>query len=311
MPSLRDIRDRITSINNTSKITRAMKMVAAAKVKKSENKTKAGRPFTRELAMAFARVLASLGEAPLSDVKVEKALENYPVLLKKREMKTAGLLVITSNKGLAGAYNANVIRFALKRIEEYKQQGINCKLFVVGQKGYSALNRKASQYGYEILKSYTKFPQDPTSGAAIVIAEDMAEYFVSGHIDCIELFTTSFKNMMSYNVVDWKLLPLDEQIVKEEARHNGTHIDAKMIFEPSLHSILQRIVPMFISNAIYHALLEATASELASRMTAMSAACKNADEMIQILTIDYNKARQATITQELSEIVSGADALKK
>ena len=311
MPNLLDIKDRISSIKNTQKITRAMKMVTAAKVKRSENRVKSARPFTKALATAFVKVLSSASDVTSAGLKIERAIDNYPALMEKRAVKTAGILVITSNKGLAGAYNANVVRYSIKRAKEYKQQGIDVKFFVVGLKGNTVLKRRAQSEGYEILNSYTKISQEPSSANAIVIAEDMAKAYVDGTIDSIEIVTTRFKNMMSYVVEDWKILPVDDV---EEAlgakSDNIKGIDPLMLFEPDSQSILQKMVPMYITNIIYQALLEAVASELAARMTAMSSATNNADEMIRVLTIDYNKARQAAITQEISEVVSGADALK-
>ena len=153
-------------------------------------------------------------------------------------------------------------------------------------------------------KGYISIANDPTATGANIIAEDIAEDFVSGKIDRIDIITTHFNNMMSYSVQEWEILPV--QIEKAE-KHE---VDPVMEFEPSPHSVLQQLVPMYISNSIYQALLEANASELASRMTAMSAASNNAEEMITTLTVDYNKARQAAITQELVEIVSGAQGVK-
>ncbi len=310
MPNLLDIKDRITSIKNTQKITRAMKMVAAAKVKKSENRVKAGRPFSKALVSAFKRVLEAVdSEAPVTGLKIERAIDNYPALMKKRELKTAGILMVTSNKGLAGAYNANVIRYTLKKIQALKEQKIDAKLYIVGQKGLSGIRRKAAELGVEIAGIYNKISQEPNSSNAIVIAEDMAKDFVENKIDSIEIVTTRFRNMMSYAVEDWKILPLD----KIEEYNDGTDhqgIDPLMIFEPDMNHILQKIVPMYITNIIYQSLLEAVASELAARMTAMSSATNNADDMIRSLTIDFNKARQFAITQEILEVVSGADALK-
>jgi len=307
MPNLKDIKSRIASVENTKKITRAMKMVAAAKVKKAENAVKSSRPFSEELIVAFKKLLVSVGNYPNADLKVKYPLQNYPELLKKRETKTAGILVITSNKGLAGAYNANVIRNVLKSVKEFNEKGIKSKLFVVGQKGISSLNRKAAGLDFEIVKTYTKIANEISSTEAERIAEDLAEYYVSEQIDTIEIFTTKFRNMMSYIAEKWNLLPMaDEDLATE----NEVKIDPLMVFEPSEHKILQQIVPLYITNTIYQSILEAQASELASRMTAMSAASNNAEDMIRILTIDYNKARQSAITQELLEVVSGADALK-
>lgn len=309
MPNLLDIKDRISSIKNTQKITRAMKMVAAAKVKKSENRVKAARPFAKALANAFARALASSdGDYSSVGLNIDRAIDNYPELLKARYLKTVGLLVVTSNKGLAGAYNANVIRYTLKKIEALKEQGIEAKLFVVGQKGYSALRRKSQTLGFEIVKKYTKISQEPNSSNAIIIAEDMASAYVGGMIDNMEIITTRFKNMVSYKVDDWQILPVEKIEHDESTSHQ---IDPLMEFEPDMNHILQKLVPMYISNIIYQALLEAVASELAARMTAMSSATTNADEMIRTLTIDYNKARQFAITQEILEVVSGADAIQK
>src|SRR5574344_406569 len=304
MPNLKSIKERINSINNTQKITKAMKMVAAAKVKKSENAAKQGRPFTKELAYAFARLMKSLGTSKdlETGLKFERAIDNYPKLLEKREVKTEGLLVITSNKGLAGGYNANLIRYTLKKIAELNAEGKKVKLFVVGQKGLVSLKHKKANYNFEIIKSYTKVAAEPNSTIASLIAEDMAKAYVEKEIDSIDIITTTFKNMMSYKVTNWQILPLNfnpDEHLKEEKENK---ISSDMIFEPSKEAILQKIVPMFLTNTIFHALLEANASELASRMAAMSAACRNAEEMIRTLTIDYNKARQAAITQELTEI---------
>lgn len=313
MPNLLDIKARINSIKNTQKITKAMKMVAAAKVKRSQNKVIASRPFSRALGEAFVKVLSSVEGFSSASLKIERAIDNYPVLMQKREQKTAGILVITSNRGLAGAYNANVVRYVLKNIEEYKAKGIGVKLFIVGLKGTSVLKRRAQSVGFEIAQTYTKISQEPNSSNALVIAEDMADAFVKGEIDSIEIVTTRFKNMMSYKVEDWKILPAEDikKALGDDEISESAQIDPLMAFEPDVDSILQKIVPMFITNIIYQALLEAVASELAARMTAMSAATNNAEEMIRVLSVDYNKARQAAITNEILEVVSGADALKK
>lgn len=279
-----------------------MKMVAAAKVKKAESTVKAARPFSDELLHLFRRLLASVGEYSSHGLKIERALDNYAELIKPREVKAEGLLVMTSNKGLAGAYNANVIKAAFKRIKENKENGIKTYIYPIGQKAISAFKHKQSD-DFVLKKGYMAIANDPTATGATLIAEDLAEDFVKGELDSIDVFTTHFNNMMSYNVVNWEILPV--KVEKGEERD----IDPLMIFEPSPHAILQQLVPMYITNSIYQALLEANASELASRMTAMSAASNNAEEMINTLTVDYNKARQGAITQELVEIVSGANSV--
>ena len=306
MANLKKIKNRINSIKSTQKITRAMKMVASAKVKKFENRVKASRPFTYELEKMFYRLLHSVCEIESRETNFKEPLNNFPVLLQERPIKNVGLLIITSNKGLSGAFNANVVRYTLKTIQEYKEKGIGCELFVIGQKGYNALKRTVEDYDFKINQSYLTFSETPTSSQARLVASDMARSFVNGNIDSMEIITTRFRNMMSYSVEKWDILPLDEidfDYTKEEF--------SDMEIEPSTSIVLSELVPLFISSIIFQAMLESIASELASRMTAMSAACNNAEEMIQKLTIDYNKVRQAMITQELTEIVGGSAAINK
>ncbi len=303
MANLKDIKSRIQSVKNTQKITRAMKMVAAAKVKKAEYTVKASRPFTEELMVMFKRMLATVGEIKNDGEKFELAINNYPELLTRREVKTEGLVVVTSNKGLAGAYNANIVRTVLKRIEENKKQGIETKLYIVGQKGISSLKHKTDA---EVLKTYTAVIDNPSATGANIIAEDIADDYVNGIIDKIEVVTTRFNNMMSYSVQQWEVLPVEIDCGGDENK-----LDALMEFIPNDKAILKKIMPMYITNEIFQAVLEAYASELASRMTAMSAASNNAEQMISDLTVAYNKERQSAITNELIEIVSGAAALDK
>ena len=302
MPNLKDIKIRINSVQNTKKITKAMKMVAAAKVKKAESTVKAARPFSDELLHLFRKMLGTVNEYSKQGLKVERALDNYPELITPREVKAEGLLVMTSNKGLAGAYNANIIKAALKRVKENKANGIKTIIYPVGQKAISALKHKNSD-DYILKKGYMAIANNPTAIGASIIAEDMAKDFIAGELDSIDIITTHFNNMMSYSVVAWEILPVK---VEKAKKHE---IDPLMSFEPSPHAVLKQLVPMYITNSIYQALLEANASELASRMTAMSAASNNAEGMINTLTVDYNKARQAAITNELVEIVSGANSI--
>lgn len=279
-------------------------MVAAAKVKKCENAVKASRPFTKEMNEMLHKLLKTVQAYPEDETKPKKPSENWRILLEKRTTKNIGLLVISSDKGLAGAYNANVVRYALKEIKQLQKQGINAKLFVIGQKGLNTLKREQRNLDFEIIKTYPAFIEGGSSALGTVVAEDMATEFVEGNIDEMKIITTRFRNMMSYSVEEWEILPMKDKIDDAEEYHS------EMEFEPDLSVMLRKIVPFYIANIIYQALLEATASELASRMTAMSAACNNADEMIRTLSIDYNKARQAAITQEITEVVSGADAQK-
>ncbi len=307
MTNLKDIKNRIQSVESTKKITRAMKMVASAKVKKAENTVKASRPFTQSLNTMFRKLLNSVGDFSSASLKIKSPVDDYPALLQRREIKAVGLLVNTSNKGLAGAYNANVVRKTLKKIEEYYNNGVKTYLFVIGQKGNAALKRKVGNYNCEIVKTYLNIANNPTPEAAKLVTEDLAAYFVDGKIDKIEIVTTRFKNMMSYFVEEWEVLPLTN--FDEDSETPGDNVvDPLMEFEPDMHHILQKVVPMYVTNIIYQSLLEAQASELASRMTAMSSATTNAEKMIETLSVEYNKSRQWAITQEIVEVVSGANA---
>lgn len=307
MANLKDIKNRILSVESTKKITRAMKMVAAAKVKKSETAVVTSRPYTRELVSMFQKLLNSVTEFSSDSLKIKSAIDDYPALLKTREIKSIGILVMTSNKGLAGAYNANVVREVLRRIKEYQSNGISVTLFVAGQKGISALRKKCKELGVPIVKKYFSAIDNPNPMEARDIAEDMAEYFVAVKIDKIEIVTTRFKNMMSYFVEDWPVLPV-VGITDVKERITDNMLDPLMEFIPDKHHILQKIVPMYMTNIFYQALLEAQASELASRMTAMSAATNNAEKMIKELSVEYNKTRQFAITQEIIEVVNGANS---
>ena len=321
MANLRSIKDRITSIKNTQKITKAMKMVAAAKVKKAESAVRASRPFTLELYKMFSWVYKEATKDQIEKLKNVSGLENYPALLEKRNVKSIGLVIVSSNKGLAGAYCANIVRYSLNMIKEFIAQGKKVNVYFVGQKAVPAIKNAQKQYDFEIRKTYTNVLDGINSGSAAIVASNLADDYIDGVIDEIHLVTTRYKNMMSYKTEDWQLLPTitDANKIKEfqdknldielGIKHDEHKIEPLSEYLPSINSVLSAIVPMFITNVIFQSLLEAQASELASRMTAMSAATNNAADMISSLTIEYNKARQANITQELTEIIGGSSAL--
>ena len=324
MPSLKETKDRILSVKNTQKITRAMKMVAAAKVKKAENAVKMSRPFSMELFRTFVEIYGSIEDKEFDAVKSANPLDNYPVLLKARPIKTIGLVIISSNKGLAGAYTANLIRFAAMKIKCANENNINVRIFLIGQKAEAGLRALLSELEFEIKEVYTGILDDINASSAKVIALDLAEEYTTNRIDKIELITTRYINMMRYKVENWTLLPvitqnsdeirtfykkefnIENKIEYKTFFDNKDKTDSYRLFEPNQKTLLQKIVPMYITNTIFQAILEAQASELASRMTAMSAATNNAEDMINTLTIQYNKARQDSITQEITEVISGS-----
>lgn len=321
MANLRNIKDRINSIKNTQKITKAMKMVAAAKVKKAEYAVKSSRPFTLELAKMFYWTYLETLKNKCEKIRTKEHIDNYPALLERREIKKTGVVIVSSNKGLAGAYNANIVRFSLNLIKKLKEENKEVVVYLVGQKAAPAIKNAQSVLDFKIAKTYTSLLDGVNSSSAYVLATQLANDYVKEKIDSIELVTTRYKNMMTYSVEKWQLLPAVSNTDEIKNFHNKDLSDELKIshdvhkveplseFLPDLNSVLSKIVPMFITNIIYQALLEAQASELASRMTAMSAATNNAQDMISTLTIEYNKERQAKITQEITEVISGAGAL--
>lgn len=321
MANLRNIKDRINSVKNTQKITKAMKMVAAAKVKKAEAAVKASRPFTLELYKMFCWAYQETLKNKCDKINTKNSIENYPALLEKRDVKNVAIVIISSNKGLAGAYCANIVRYSLNLIKKIIDEGKTPKVYLIGQKAVPAIKTAQKQLDFEIKKTYVDILDDINSSSAYEIASILADDYIKGEIDEIQLVATRYKNMMTCIVGSWQLLPAiindkitefrDEELDKElNISHNLHTIEPLSEYMPNLNSVLAQIVPMYITNIIFQAFLEAQASELSSRMTAMSAATNNAQEMISTLTVEYNKERQAKITQEITEVISGAGALK-
>ena len=303
MPPLKEIRRRIKSIKSTQKITQAMYMIATTKLKKAETRVVSSRPFSIHLLHMFQRLLeADIKFFPVSNIS--HAIDNYPALMEKRELKSVGILVIASNKGLSGTYNTNIVKETLELIHEYQLQGLNVKLFIIGQRAYNALKRNPNA---EILKLYNNLNELITPGESAVIAEDLAEAYVSKSIDKIFILTTEYLTKMNNIPVLWTLLPLTLPKFEKTESHE---LKPEMIIEPSPELVIQKVLPLYLSNRIYQAIIEAYTSELASRMAAMKSATDNAEEMINSLTLKYNKLRQNSITQEIVEVVSGSDALK-
>ncbi len=321
MANLRNIKDRINSIKNTQKITRAMKMVAAAKVKKAEVAVKSSRPFTLELYKMFSWVYQETLKNKCDKVQTKEAIENYSALLEKREVKNVAVAIVSSNKGLAGAYCANVVRYSLNLIEKCINEGKGVKVYLIGQKAVPAIRNAQRRLNFEIKNVYASVLDGINSAGAYTVASALADSYIKKEIDEIHLVTTRYKNMMTCITESWQLLPAivnneisdfrDEELDKElNVSHDVHKIEPLSEYAPNLNTILSKVVPMYVTNIIYQAFLEAQASELSSRMTAMSAATNNAQDMISTLTVEYNKERQAKITQELTEVISGAGALK-
>ncbi|MHC0066677.1 F0F1 ATP synthase subunit gamma [Nostoc sp. UIC 10890] len=314
MANLKAIRDRIQSVKNTKKITEAMRLVAAARVRRAQEQVLATRPFADRL----AQVLYGLQ----SRLRFEEA--NLP-LLKKRQVKSVGLLVISGDRGLCGGYNNNVIRRAENRAKEIQAEGLDYKFVLVGRKATQYFQRRDQP----IDATYTGLEQIPTAAEANQIADQLLSLFLSEEVDRIELIYTRFVSLVSSRPVIQTLLPLDPQgleagddeifrlttrggqfqVEREKVTSQVRPLAPDMIFEQDPVQILDSLLPLYLSNQLLRALQESAASELAARMTAMSNASENAGELINTLTLSYNKARQAAITQELLEVVGGAEAL--
>jgi len=282
MPSAQDIRRRIKSVKSIQQITKAMKMVAAARLRRAQEKATASKPYTEKVQQVLASVAAHTAEIA------------HP-LLEVRAVKRTVYLVLSSDKGLAGAYASNVFKELTPRITDKNTTGI----MAVGRKTRDYFRRR----GYAIDAEYTGFSERPAYDNARVIARDLAQRFQNGDCDEIYLVYTQFFSPIHLKPAVTRLLPLDI----------GQSTDPAVtdyLFEPSPEAVLGLLLPKYLETMVYGALLQAAASELGSRMTAMGAATDNAEELIAKLILNYNKVRQATITREITEIVGGAEALK-
>lgn len=296
MANLKAIRRRIKSVQATKKITSAMKMVAAAKVRRAQQRTLAARPFTMRVIRMLRELVKDVQPIDLAEMP----------LLRRREVKKVALLVITSDRGLCGSYNSTIFRFTLERIKQLKAEGKEVSLIVVGLKGVAFFR----SLRLERHKNYTLLPAIPTVEEAKLIAKNAEELFLNGLVDSVELISTRFISMLRSEIINFHFLPVDLPPAAETPAHIGAP-SPLMLFDPGINEVLEKeLIPKYVQNVIYQALLEASASELAARMNAMSNASTNAQDLINSLTLVYNKARQSSITQELLEVVGGAEALK-
>lgn len=290
MPSTREIRSRIKSLKGTQQITKAMKMVAAAKVKRAQDRVMSTRPYAQKLKEMFQYVAYRLSGEDVSEP-----------LLEEREIKNVGLLIITSDKGLCGGYNSNMLKFAIKQMEEIHAAGQTPKAWLVGNKAITFFRHGEM----EVLGRYSALPAIPTYSEAEILTEAATQAFLEQKVDKVVLLYTNFKSMLTYQPTALTLLP----VVPPEEDVNLPQAD--YLYEPDPATLLSSILPRYIGRQILRALLESAASELAARMTAMDAATKNADDLLSSLTLLYNKVRQAGITNEILEVVGGAEALNQ
>ena len=314
MANLKEIRDRIVSVKNTRKITEAMRLVAAAKVRRAQDQVLKSRPFADKL----ARVLQNI------QTRMQFETSDSP-LLSKRKVEKISLVCITADRGLCGGYNNNIIKKVEIRYAELLNQGYKPQLILVGKKAIGYFQNRKDKY--TIIRTFKELEQVPTASDAEGITNDVLAEFISESSDRVEIIYTKFITLVSCSPVVQTLLPLDPQGIAEkndeifrlttknsQLRVEKSNIQASdkselpsdMVFEQSPDQLLDSLLPLYLQNQVLRALQESAASELACRMTAMNNASDNAKELASTLNLTYNKARQAAITQEILEVVGGA-----
>ena len=287
MPSLKFIRTRIASVKSTQKITRAMKLVSAARLRRAQDAIVAARPYANALATAVAELVARAGA------------DAHPLMFVRPADRVA-VIMLTSDRGLAGGFNANVFR-ALTRFQAEGKGGKETSLFVVGRKGRDYYRRRKAT----IRQDWASPTGDTAANLAKELSRQAVDAFETGAVDAVYLVFNEFKSAIAQRTVVEQLIPVP---APPPTPDSAGSID--FVYEPSRGDVISTLIPLFIESQIYRALLESVASEFGARMTAMDSATTNARDMIGSLTLQYNRARQAAITKELMEIVGGAEALK-
>jgi F-type H+-transporting ATPase subunit gamma len=304
MASLKDIRGRISSVKNIRKITRAMEMISAARLRRAEQRIEALRPY----ADAIRRMTAQAAQAA-------ENIPNLPILREKEQVSTVGVLLITGDRGLAGPFNSQILRAGNQRRRELSGDGQDVLWYAVGRRGVSSLEFR----GFEVGGSWTGFTDRPAFDDARRVADGLAAAYVDGKVDRVEVFYNGYISPVNQEVRHETLLPLQQaDVIADDMDEDDSpasdeeniHARALWIYEPDPEEILARLVPDYVEISIYRAMLESTASEHGARMSAMRNASDNAAELIDDLTLAANRQRQAEITQEIMEVVAGAEGLR-
>jgi F-type H+-transporting ATPase subunit gamma len=302
MASQRDVKNRIASVKNIQKITRAMEMVAAARLRRAEQRITALRPYAEAIRRMTRQAALAAGSAEIARV---------PLLREHDSTSTVGLLLITGDRGLAGGFNSQVIRAGVRLSRELAEDGLRSAWYATGRRGVSSLSFR----GYELGGGYTGFADRPAYADARAVAKDVIEGYVEGRLDRVELIFNSYVSPLTQVVTRETLLPLAQATVTGEDRESAEQGEersatrALVEYEPEPREILERLVPDYIEISIHRALVESAAGFFGAQMTAMRSASDNAGEIITDLTLQMNRARQAEITQEIMEVVAGAEGL--
>jgi F-type H+-transporting ATPase subunit gamma len=292
--SVQDLKRRIRSIRNTRKITRAMELVAAAKLRRAEQRIQGLRPY----AETMNELIAGVGRAS-SSVRL-------PLLEQREQIEAVALVPLTGDRGLAGAFNAQIMRRAFSLERALQGEGKTVRWVAVGKKGRSTLTFRRR----ELSGAYLGFTDRPTYADAQAVSHRVAELFTEHEVDRVVLVYNTYVSALTQRVTEQDILPISPEILETDEEERRTDVmRGDFIFEPEPEEILERLLPVYLETQIYRALLESTASEQGARMTAMRNASKNAEELIDSLTLRMNRARQAEITQEILEVVAGAEAL--
>jgi F-type H+-transporting ATPase subunit gamma len=296
MASLQDLRRRIASVRNTRKITKALELVAGARLRRAQSRIEEMRPYAdrmQELMVGTARAASSL--------------RNLALLQQRDEVRRVAIVAVTGDRGLAGPFNGQVLRRAFELERQARSEGQEVAWLVVGRKGASTLRFRR----YELTGQWAGFADKPGYHDAQAVGHRLAELYEAEEVDRVLLVYNRFESALVQRVTTTELLPIQEEVLSaEEFVHQDREgPSADFIYEPDPEEILQRLLPVYLETEIYRALLESAAAFLASQMTAMRNASKNAGELIDSLTLSLNRARQAEITQEILEVVAGADAL--
>jgi F-type H+-transporting ATPase subunit gamma len=306
--ALKDVKSRIASVKNIQKITRAMEMVAAARLRRAEQRIESLRPYAGAIRRMTRQAAEAAGNVP-----------NLPILNEHESEDTVALLLVTGDRGLAGAFNSQIVRAGVRAAGEYEHEGKSLAWYASGRRGVSSLTFR----GRETKGAYTGFTDRPAYANARDIASDLMAAYVDGEVDRVEIIYNRYISPLTQEVTRETLLPLQQATIlgegdedtlgarasdgHEEHDDHGKH--ALVDYEPEPAEILQRLIPAYVEISIFRALLESTASEHGARMTAMRNASENAGDIIKDLTLEFNRERQAAITQEIMEVVAGAESL--
>ncbi len=298
MASVQDLRRRIRSIRNTRKITKAMELVASARLRRASARIEAMRPYADRML-----------ELMVGTARASTSVRSLPLLQRRDDVRTVAVLPLTGDRGLAGAFNAQILRHAFGLERNLRRDGLDVRWLVSGRKGSSTLRFR----GYDVVHAWSGFSDRPSYADAQAIAHRLADLYTSGEVGRVVVVYNHYVSPLVQRVVEQEVLPIPERVLEagEEEREEREERAAlgDFIYEPEPEEILARLLPVYLETEVYRSLLESAASEQGARMTAMRNASKNAEELVDSLTLAMNRARQAEITQEILEVVAGADAL--